>query len=598
MKFWKRLKSDFTYIKGLTAISATSRNLSATGDLTIADDLEPRFEKAGNAPAILFEDQEVSYSQLEMRANAFANWALAAGLVKGDCVALFLQNCPDYVAFWVGMSKIGVKTALINTNLSGKGLAHCIEAAGARIIVLGRRLAYALDTARAELSETIQAWTLGGSAPGMLDLDAILAGMDIARPDKKYRAGVKSGETALYIYTSGTTGLPKAARITHLRAIGFMRTFVPSCSVTSKDRIMITLPLYHATGGLCAVGCALQTGGSILLKEKFSASRFWTDAKEGNATMFVYIGEFGRYLMACPPSDAERNHGMVKAFGNGLRADVWKTLVERTGIENIVEFYGSTEGNVSMINLDSTIGSIGRVPPLLKNRMQVRLIKIDPDTLEPLRGSDGFCIEAEAGEPGEAIGRISDTDPRRRYDGYKDDEQSQKKILRDAFDLDDAWFRTGDLLRRDELDYFYFVDRLGDTFRWKGENVSTNEVAEAISKFEGIELANVYGVEAPGREGRAGMAALQTSGPVDFKLFHAFLQSALPSYARPVFLRVQKSAETTGTFKLKKMDLVKAGFDPAQVNNDPLFIIDHRNKSYEPVTEDIHEKILAGEWRL
>lgn len=597
MPVLRRLKSDLVYVRGLLAISETSKMLHADGDLLAADDLERCFDKWPENVAIHFEGEDTTYAELEKRANKFAHWALAAGVEKGDCVGLYMENQPDYIAFWIGMSKIGATCALINNHLHGKALAHCVGIVDARIVATTQDNVETLIGAKPHLSGRLQIWSLGGAAPGALDMEAALGSCSDARPPRKHREGLKSGDTALFIYTSGTTGLPKAAKITHIRAIGFMRTFVPACDVTQDDRVYLTLPLYHATGGLCGVGCALQTGAAIILRRKFSATKFWSEAKETGATMFVYIGEFGRYLMNLPPSPAERDHSIVKAFGNGLRGDVWRKLTERAGIEKIVEFYGSTEGNVSFINLDSTPGAVGRVPPLLTSRMPVRLIRIDPNTEQPMRNSEGFCIDAEIGEPGEAIAPIRKDDPRLRFDGYKNKADSEKKILHDVFELDDAWFRTGDLMRRDALNYFYFVDRLGDTFRWKSENVSTNEVSEILSDFDGVEIANVYGVEVPGAEGRAGMAALTLAGEIDFAAFYAHAAEGLPDYAMPVFLRIQTNTETTGTMKLKKVDLVKAGFDPAKVD-DPLLIRDDSAKTFIPLTTEIFNEIRACKRRL
>ena len=598
MDIWRRLKSDYVYIKGLLAISATSKMLKADGDLLVSDDLEEKFDQWPERVAFHFEGKDTTYAELESRANRFANWALCAGLEKGDCVALYMGNQPDYVAFWIGMLKVGMTCAMINNNLTGKGLAHCLDIVDAQTIVTTADLLENVATAKPHASKRLQIWSLGGAVgDGALDMNALMGSVSDKRPERKYREGIKSGDIALYIYTSGTTGLPKAAKITHIRTIGFMRTFVPACNITKEDRIYLTLPLYHATGGICGVGSALQTGAAIILKDKFSASSFWSDAKKGAATMFVYIGEFGRYLMNQPPSPAERDHKIVKAFGNGLRGDVWREITARTGIEKIVEFYGSTEGNVSFINLDSTPGAIGRVPPLLTFKMPVRLIKIDPVTEEPMRNEEGFCIDAEIGEPGEAIGPIKNDDPRLRYDGYKDQKASEKKVLHDVFELGDNWFRTGDLLRRDKLNYFYFVDRLGDTYRWKGENVSTNEVAEAVSSFEGIEIANVYGVEVPGREGRAGMAALTLDRQIDYAKFFEHVTAALPDYAVPIFLRIRTQTDTTGTMKLKKVDLVKAGYDPSAIT-DELYFRDEDARSYVPITPELFKDINSGKVRL
>jgi len=381
-----------------------------------------------------------------------------------------------------------------------------------------------------------------------------------------------------------------------MRAQGLMKVFVPAVGVTEEDRIFLTLPLYHATGGMCGVGCAIFSGATLLLQSKFSASHFWEEAIATQATMLVYIGELGRYLMNQPPSTLERSHSIVKGFGNGLRPDVWAEFVKRTGIKRLVEFYGSTEGNVNFFNLDGRIGAVGRIPPILRSKMKARLLKFDVDAEQPVRGPDGLCIEAGVDEPGEAVGPISSA-PRERFDGYNDEAQTKKKILRDVFAKVDVWFRTGDLMRKDKDGYIYFVDRVGDTFRWKSENVSTGEVELAVSAMPGVKHAVVYGVAVPGHDGRAGMAAVTAPDGLDMKALYTHLSRRLPSFARPVFIRLHPEVETTGTFKYRKVDLVEQGFDPKSAK-DPVFVADSEHETYAPVDEDMLARIENGHLRI
>ena len=375
-----------------------------------------------------------------------------------------------------------------------------------------------------------------------------------------------------------------------------MRVFKDATEASHNERILLTLPLYHATGGMCGVGTALNSGGCIILRRKFSASHFWQEAIDNHATMLVYIGELGRYLMNQPPSSLERSHSIKKGFGNGLRADVWAEFVERTGIHHLVEFYGSTEGNVNFFNLDGKIGAVGRIPRLLRSRLPARIVKFDVETEQPVRGPDGLCIEAAPDEPGEAIGPITG-EPRQRFDGYNDEAQSKKKLLRDVFAKGDLWFRTGDLMKMDADGYVYFVDRVGDTFRWKGENVSTSEVEIALSSLPGVTHAIVYGVAVPGQDGRAGMAALTPKTGIDPAAVYAHLSKHLPAYARPVFLRFQDEVETTGTLKVRKVDLVKEGFDPMNTS-DPLYVVDNDHQTYRRIDVDVLRSIVAGSVRL
>jgi len=310
-----------------------------------------------------------------------------------------MENHPDYIAFWVGMAKIAVRTALINYNLSGTGLAHRLKVVDCKAIVMNLELAPNYATAPG--SGRRWPWVhLCWAAMSTAQSGSTRPWIRPRRADRtsSLRAGVKGGDVALYIYTSGTTGLPKAAKITGVRARGLMRVFKDATEANHNDRLLLTLPLYHATGGMCGVGTALNAGARIILRRKFSASHFWQEAIDNKATMLVYIGELGRYLMNQPPTTLERSHSIKKGFGNGLRADVWAEFVKRTGIHQLVEFYGSTEGNVNFFNLDGKIGAVGRIPRLLRSRLPARIIRFDVETEEPVRGPDGLCIEAAPDE--------------------------------------------------------------------------------------------------------------------------------------------------------------------------------------------------------
>jgi fatty-acyl-CoA synthase len=596
MTLLDKLRSDWTYVTGYLRLIAATKSFTPESAWTLADQIEAQVDRHAGRTFISFGSADITYAAFDARACRFAHWALKLGLRKGDTVALFMDNRPDYIAAWAGLAKIGVRSALINYNLTGPSLAHCIAIANARAVVFCAELASALDSAGEAAAPELGCWGLGLQAGDPRQLDRELEEMPERRPDRSLRQALRGADTALFIYTSGTTGLPKAAKITHLRAHGLMKVFETAVGVTPDDRIFLTLPLYHATGGMCGVGCAINAGAALILRSRFSASTFWSDAIETRATMLVYIGELGRYLMNQPPSALERSHGIVKGFGNGLRADVWREFVARTGIRRLVEFYGSTEGNVSYFNLDGRTGAVGRAPPLLRSRIKSRIVRFDVETEAPVRGADGLCIEAGVDEPGEAIGPISE-EGRQRFDGYHDENQTRKKILRDVFEKGDAWFRTGDLLKRDREGYIYFVDRIGDTFRWKSENVSTGEVEAALGSLAGIAHAVVYGVTVPGYDGRAGMAALTLSQEVDFKALAARLRERLPAYAWPVFLRIREEAETTGTLKYRKVDLVADGFDPVKTS-DPLYLLDADAGDYQPLGEDLCQDILSGRRRL
>ncbi|MEL6324682.1 MAG: AMP-binding protein, partial [Pseudomonadota bacterium] len=436
-----------------------------------------------------------------------------------------------------------------------------------------------------------------GHVPGAEDLDAALAAASDNRPDRSHREHLRGKDLCLYVYTSGTTGLPKAAKLTQTRTQGMMRTFVTPTDTTSRDRVFIALPLYHGTGGICGVGIALMSGASIILKKKFSASQFWDDVTDEGATVFVYIGELCRYLLNSPPHPKERAHRLRTGFGNGLRPEIWQAFLDRFNVPDLVEFYGSTEGNVSFLNFDKTVGAVGRIPKIIEKKFaHVAFVKFDVVSEEPVRGEGGFCMIADPDETGEVLGKVGD-EARTRFEGYNDPEATKKKLMRDVFEPGDLWFRTGDLMRKDARGYIYFVDRIGDTFRWKGENVSTNEVGEALAGLEGVGHANVYGVQIPGMDGKAGMAAITLDGEFDFDTLHAALRDRLPAYAVPIFLRIQPEAETTGTFKYRKVDLVKDGFDPEKVG-DPIWFAHPDKKTFVPLTPDVYESILSGGFRF
>lgn len=596
MNFLDGLKSDWIYINGFRRIIGAIGKFDPEAEYTLADAIEDAVDDHTDRTFISFEGQDITYADFEARANRFAHWGQSVGLKKGDVVALFMENRPDYIAFWAGMAKIAVRTALINYNLSGAGLAHCINVVDCKAIVMNPELAPNFASAKAQVKLPLGAFVLGGAVDGLTHIDKAVDQAAPGRMDKSVRAGVKGGEVALYIYTSGTTGLPKAAKITGVRARGLMRVFKDATEASHNERILLTLPLYHATGGMCGVGTALNAGACIILRRKFSATHFWQEAIDNDATMLVYIGELGRYLMNQPPSALEKSHKITKGFGNGLRADVWEQFVERTGVKKLVEFYGSTEGNVNFFNLDGKIGAVGRIPRLLRSRLPARIIRFDVETEQPIRGADGLCIEAAPDEVGEAVGPITH-EPRQRFDGYNDEKQSQKKVLTDVFVKGDKWFRTGDLMKMDADGYIYFVDRIGDTFRWKGENVSTSEVEIAISSLPGVTHAIVYGVAVAGQDGRAGMAAISPREGVDLKALYAHMTAHLPSYARPIFVRFQAEAETTGTMKYRKVELVKDGFDPMNTK-DALFVADNERQTYVPITADVHRDIVSGKVRL
>jgi fatty-acyl-CoA synthase len=592
------IRRDLKFAAGLRRLLKRIKPISLDSDVLVCDDFEEAVDKFGDNIALEDETRSLTYRDLDGMANRYAHWARSRNLRRSDVIGLVMTNRPEFIAAWMGFSKVGIATALINTNLTGQALAHCLNIAGVSQVVADEETWRKCEEARPFVTRTMMLWVLGLRGEDEMSerrgLDNAVRSGSSVRPPKAARDGLTNRDTALYIYTSGTTGLPKAAKIHHARARTYMRAFAGATATTAEDRVFNVLPLYHSTGGLVGIGPAFLNGGRLILRRKFSASSFWKDVNASGATVFVYIGELCRYLVNCPEQEGERGHKLRLAFGNGLRPDVWPDFQQRFGIPNILEFYGSTEGNVSVFNFDGKPGSIGRVPKFLKKQINIRLVQFDLDTEMPVRAANGCCIETKPGEIGEAIGLIGN-DIRHDFSGYADKAASEKKILTDVFQRGDRWFRTGDLMRQDSEGYFYFIDRIGDTFRWKAENVSTAEVEQRLADAPGVREVIAYGVPVPGAEGKAGMVTLVVEGKFSAKAFAEYADAQLPSYARPVFVRLAKTLETTGTFKYRKVDLVAEGFDPAVVGT---VYVRGGKSGYQKLTADGFAAIHNGEMRL
>ncbi len=599
MSFFKQLKGDFVFIRGALRSLRMTTHIAKNPTRIFPNVVEELAAQHGDAPALLSQRENFSYRELFERSNRYSRWALREGIEKDDTVCLLMPNRAEYVAIWLGVTHIGGVMALLNTNLIGPSLAHCIDVVGAKHIIVAAELLEIFQAARPFLKSNPKIWLHGEAGGGHPRIDReveTLPGLALTAAERR---PVSIEDHALYIYTSGTTGLPKAANVNHYRVMLASYGFAGVMNTTASDRMYNCLPMYHTVGGLCAIGSLLVNGGSVVLRERFSVREFWDDIVRSDCTMMQYIGELCRYLVNSPPHPNETKHRLRIACGNGLRPDIWEDFKQRFRIPLILEFYAATEGNVLMFNFEGKPGAIGRLPWFIESRFPTALVRFDVEKEEPIRGADGFCMVAAPDEIGEAIGLIVN-DPEKpggRFEGYARKEESEKKILRDVFKKGDAWFRTGDLMRKDKNGYFYFVDRIGDTFRWKGENVSTTEVAEAINQFAGVSDANVYGVHVPGHEGRAGMAAIVCESDCELDKLHRHLQTMLPDYARPLFLRVRKQIDMTTTFKQKKVDLKKQGFDPSQTA-DPLYFNDTRSGCFVPLDAPLYESLQSGKIRL
>lgn len=556
-------------------------------------------EELGDAPALLSDRECMSYRSLAERSNQYARWALEQGILKGDVVCLLMTNRPEYFATWLGITSVGAVVALLNTNLVGLSLAHCINIVSPRHLIVSAEFVETTIKALPNLEADPTVWTHGIERSPFPRIDIGVDQFPAETLSMAERRPVTIDDRALYIYTSGTTGLPKAANLSHARIMQWSLWFAGMMGAGPADRMYNCLPMYHSVGGVQVLGATLAAGGSVVIREKFSARQFWDDIIRWDCTMFQYIGELCRYLLHTAPSPHETAHRIRMACGNGLAPEVWDDFKDRFRIPQILEFYAATEGAVSLFNVEGKRGAIGHVPGYLAHRFSPALVRFDVEKGELVRDEEGHCIRCVTNEAGEAIGKVVD-DPSNvgsRFEGYTNQEASDKKILRDVFKPGDLWVRTGDLMRKDEKGFFYFVDRIGDTFRWKGENVATSEVSEAICAFSGVKHANVYGVAIPASDGRAGMATLVTDDALDLAGLHAHLMVRLPPYARPLFLRIRNEIEVTGTFKYTKTDLVRQGFDPSAIDDDLYF--DHPEaRAFVRLDREVYDRIQIGGIRL
>lgn len=569
--------------------------LDAESGATLTKQLEGHAAADPSKVFLVFEEERFTYAEANALINQHAHSYRALGVGHGDVVALLLENRPAFLWHLFGLHKIGAIGSLINTHLVGESLAHAIHICRPRHVVVGSELWSAFVQVRARLPEISDEMVdVDVAGPAAHASDAHVWGERLKRASRSNptaNAHITLADQAAYIYTSGTTGLPKAAVVRHSR---FFRAGAVWAGLAFQfrpgDVLYNCLPLYHANGLLLATGSVVTAGVTMVLARKFSRTHFWEDVRRTNATGFIYIGELCRYLMNNPESPLDRQHKVRVISGNGLRPDIWRSFKERFGIQRVAEFYGSTEGNAITVNVLNVEGSVGvRLPGM-------KIVRWNDQVDEFARDVHGRLIECRPGEIGVLIGEIR---RRAEFDGYHDREASERKVVRDAFKPGDAYFNTGDLMREDRFRQLYFVDRLGDTFRWKGENVATSEVQEQLASFPAIQEVNVFGVQVPGAEGRAGMAALvlREGQPLDLDALRAHIDRGLPSFARPVFLRVLPELSTTSTFKLKKNELQAQGFDPRRIS-DPLYVFHAQKGKYSPLTPELFDEIAAGKLAL
>jgi len=542
------------------------------------------------------DTSSLTYRQVLHQSRQVARYFLARGYVKGDVVALLMETRADYVTYWLGLSYIGVIPALINTHVKQKGLLHSINIVDAKAVIVSSELESVLVDVKAQL-EDIEVFSVDEChVPNWIDLIGSISSLSTDPLETKY---VGYSDSLFYIYTSGTTGLPKAAIIKHSRFMFSVYALYCLCIVRENDVIYSPLPLYHSAAGTVTMGAALLEGVRMVTRKKFSARMFWSDCVAEGVTVTQYIGEIARYVYSAGEKPAE--HRVRMMFGNGMRKDLWLKYMDKFGVGEICEFYGSTEGNCSVGNITGQVGSAGAISVLFPWIFPLDLIRVDAETGEPLRDNQGLCIPCQVGEPGELVGRIDKGHPVRDFHGYADKSATKKKVMVDVWKKGDMCFRSGDIFVKDEFGNLYFKDRAGDTFRWKGENVSTLEVELVVSQILKLKDCVVYGVEVAGNEGKAGMVAIpavetqdmsdsQQQNSIDLVNFHKQLTDKLPAYARPLFVRFVEKIDMTATYKLKKRDLQREGIDP-HVISDPLFMLDVTSGKYVPITEELHQNI-------
>ncbi|XP_016374264.1 long-chain fatty acid transport protein 4-like [Sinocyclocheilus rhinocerous] len=559
-------------------------------------------KKYGDKTALIFEGtgEKWSFKELDDYSNRVANLLLQRGFTEGDVIALFMENHSQYVGLWLGMAKIGVEAALINFNLRLEALVHCVNISSARAVVFGSELTDAMCEVHSSMGKTVKLLCAGEWDPkrvpeGTEHLEPLLEATSTNQPRQPDRSFT---DRLFYIYTSGTTGMPKAAIVVHSRYYRMAALVYYGFRMKPEDVLYDCLPLYHSAGNIVGVGQCLIHGMTAVIRKKFSASKFWDDCIKYNCTIVQYIGEICRYLLNQPKKDTEHQHKVRMALGNGLRQSIWEEFTTRFNVPQIAEFYGATECNCSLGNFDNKTGACGFNSRILPFFYPIRLVKVDEETMELIRGPDGVCIPCGPGEPGQLVGRIIQNDPLRRFDGYVNQSASNKKVAQDVFKKGDSAYLSGDVLVMDDYGYMYFKDRTGDTFRWKGENVSTTEVEGTLSRLLDMKDVVENGVEVPGAEGKAGMAAIaDPDRSTDLAKFSRDLEKALPPYARPVFLRFLPEVNKTGTFKFQKTDMRREGFDP-NVISDKLYFLDCTKGQYVELNVELHRSIVSGKQKL
>ncbi|WP_424394577.1 long-chain-acyl-CoA synthetase FadD6 [Mycobacterium sp.] len=545
-----------------------------TSKTSIGKVFQERAARFGDRVFIRFGEQQLSYREANATANRYAAVLAARGVGRGDVVGIMLRNSPNAVLMMLAAVKCGAIAGMLNYHQRGELLAHSLGLLEAKVLVAESDLLDAVD----ECGGT------GVSPTTIEDIERLAATAPTANPPSA--SAVLAKDTAFYIFTSGTTGHPKASVMTHRRWLAALAAFGGlGLRLKGSDTLYSCLPLYHNNALTVAIGSVINSGATLALGKSFSASKFWDEVIASRATAFIYIGEICRYLLNQPAKPTDRAHKVRLIAGNGLRPEIWDEFTSRFGIARVCEFYAASEGNTGFINIFNVPRSTGFAP------MPLAYVQYDPDTGAPLRGANGRVQRVPAGEPGLLLSPVNWLQP---FDGYTDPSASEKKLVRNAFREGDCWFNTGDVMSPQGMGHAAFVDRLGDTFRWKGENVATTQVERALGSDKSVEECTVFGVEIPRTGGRAGMAAVKLRDGAEFdgKALASTVYRQLPAYALPLFVRVVESMEHTTTFKSRKVDLREQAYDPGI--EDPLYVLAGRDDGYVPFYDAYPEEVAAG----
>ncbi|KAG0343168.1 hypothetical protein BG004_005456 [Podila humilis] len=597
------IPQDAHMIRSLIASKLAYKAIEKRDTINTSYRFEETYLKYPNREALVFEGRSYTFHDIHIASNKMANWFLAKGIQRGDIVSLFMTNKPEFLFTWLGLNKVGATAAFINTNLAGKPLTHSLRTASASMLVMDTELTQQIaDSLDEILAMGYTIYSYGSDHAAAVDFATPIDISSISDADApvERRRGTTANDIAMLIYTSGTTGLPKAGRFSHSRASTGPQFWSRYYKFTDQDRVYVCMPLYHSAAAVLGTIVSWVSGATVILARKFSVSSFWDDCRRNNVTVIQYIGEICRYLLNNPESPLDTKHSVRLAHGNGMRPDVWTKFRERFAIPVIGEWYASTEGTGALTNYNTgphgagAIGFRGSVARILDKGLKIA--KMDIQTEELIRGKDGWCIECKAGEPGELLTFVDNTDPTKDFKGYHQNPgATNKKLVNDVFVKGDTYFRTGDILRRDADGYFYFGDRVGDTFRWKSENVSTAEVSEVLSAYPDCIEVNIYGVQVPGHDGRAGMAAIVSKPTMDWDKFAEYALKNLPRYSIPLFIRKVPEMEITGTFKQRKVELVNEGINPDTISDEMLWLDGH---SYKPFKTSEHQRVINGSAKL